>query len=1389
MIKKGISGGLIKIVSFLDNNDRKALANNTMIRTSSNIREAAKIGLQSLYANADEILEKYKDFDLIKEMKSRKNANLLWVRARAIDADVVNTNGDYFSEDELTKITDYQGKKMPAYKTFEGVPIYTNHKNDNIEEAKGMVVYAEWDDEEKCVYCVFFIDEDAYPDIARGIRMGYLHDVSMGASVELGICSICGNEATTESQYCVCLKEHKGKQHPSGKKAYEYNYGVKFIELSCVGDGAFELCEIEEIYDQQDILEQAKEVIKNARSLNSSISLAASMHDGFSERKQIETALRQLQSLNNDFIRIAQTAGTLVGGQLIGNNVQQNATVNKILQALGINATNNLNILDLVNLALNFLEVSVLNLFARKDNIDLGHVAKITKAMGDLQGTLQDMVDDGIETGQRQQPMIPAQNGQPQPQAPQTQPAQPQNPQVQQTIYQPQVGSLISPMNQQEFVMPLGGGVGASASKSKFVWASTEEPVETHMPKLNKFGKFAVALNNLREACGIAEQYNKEETTSLSQKVSKVSNKDKNMDDLFKKLAKDARKENTVGLAIDIKLDDQNGNKVILSSESGIRGFHKGHQIKWSPSLSDAQISQMENGDGYRVASDLLKDLSGFVKKASDEQKIDSLIVYNQSLEQDKEYDHPQTGQEILKLHTSNPMETMQTKLDARRTDKVEDDVWESFLENDRENVLVHITSELAKDAKKGLGHMPLEEMLHPDKEYSQIHGKEVMTSVVNSIAKTCLATNKSPESVLAFLIKTSKNPNFGKIMKLAKLGTEARKFDLLMNKFAQADNQISLPGAGMDSGDGSAMGDIASPDMAQDPSQDPSQPMDSTAIKGIADDTPKELTTLDLKKAFEILHENFQSAADKIGNIIGIDSGDKGGDMKDALTDSGDDVSPGDVDSAVTGMSLSGDELGAHPDDLVSSVNSMPSDQLSAGIHSARQPGQSMARSKNRNIKTASTKDLNQNLIGWLADVANHKNISSEAMARAAKFFCANKKSANYLAKAMRVADVRVTDESTHTTTIWATLDDVGADIKDAAFNQKFRDFAVELLSNSGYEVDPTTFALTEINVSEDGMVCGKVMTTATKSFTPETDHMDSGPYHDEDRDMVNQPNSDMYGTNMPGTTTQPEIILSESAKSAKRLARMQNVIRIAQGLGLPGAPAQSSPIGGADAGGAPGMAGGGADMGMPGGNEGLSSLTGSDNPINDASEPGTKSPWGTICPQCGSKDVDVANGEGNCNSCNAQLSYKFTVEAKPPENANSNESEATPPPAPDMGTPPEMGAPEPGAGTMGAGVTPPPAAGQAPPMPAMASRLRVMTKVAYKTTADVYANALQDGFNKFAASKLPVGMCCPACGSRTASKDDKHTYCYDCGTLAVSEIKKVPGQAGVLEANIVWI
>ena len=1392
MVRRGISGGMLSVVSLLKEQDRKALVENSMVKTSSSIKQAAKIGLQSLYANADEVLDKYKDFDIIKEMKARKGANLLWVRARAIDADIVNTNGDYFSEEELTKEMDYQGKKMPAYKTFEGVPIYTNHKNDNIEEAKGMVVYAEWDDEEKCVYCVFFIDEDAYPDIGRGIRQGYVRDVSMGCSVDLGRCSICGNEATTEKDYCDCLKKYKGKMHPSGKKAFEYNYGIKFIELSCVGDGAFESCEILELYDQDELLQKAQDTIKTAQSLNSSITLAASINENINDKRDVEQALRQLQNLNQSIIKIAQTAGTLVGGQLLGGAGSQNATVVKILQGLGIDPSSSLNILDLVNLALNFLEVAVLNLFSRKDNIDLTHVAKLTKAMGELQNTLQDMIDDGIETsGQKNtQPMIP-------PQAPAQPPQTPQPPQTQSvaptmnaSLEQPMVGTMVAPFSQTPYAMPLGGGVSASGNNLRFVWASTHESeeIETKEIKLNKIGRLAVALDNLREACLIPKKNDYEVINNFPQKnKTSASSGDKNIMDQFKKIAQDYKKQNSVALAIDIKLDDKSGNRVVLSTDKGIKGYHQGALTNWSPSLTDSQLAQMENGDGYRVAADLLTDFSKVVKTAMQEDKVDVLMVFNENLEQDKDQEFARAATDLEGQHRGDKNLQYEEKLKSHRKNDDHLSTLDEKLSAKRTSNLVRIVSELSADAKKGLGREPLEEMLHPNFAKSTVPGREIMSNVVKGIAKACQSTNSNPEEVVEFLTKLSSD-EMGRLLKIARLGTSTRKYNNIMGKYAQTDLQMQEETSKMPMapGEGTSMNDMPAPDM------------ETEAIKGVADTATEETSEGDIMKALEVIKDNFEQAVEKLNEILGKNpEDDKSDEMKDALVS--DDVDQDAMKGAVTGLSLSGEETGASPSDLVDSVNSTPVGDMASGIAEARTPASATARAKQKYTKTASKKDLNSNIVGWLADMANHHNVSSEKMALAAKLFCSYDDAARtVLAKAIRTSDVQVIDETTHATTITCTLDDIGTDVKDAAFNQKFRDFAVDLLSRSGYEVDPSTFALTEIIVSEDGTVQGKVSTKATKYFSPEMAMVsDSGlDYVDEDKlEKAVMPEGAMVGEVMSeapvaaNPESMSQMIMSASAKTAKRLARMQNIMRLAQ-LGFPGGSAAPAPAPGAGA--APTDPTGGLGAGMAGGaaDLGLGSLTGSsepmpsDTPINDSPEPGNKAPWGTICPQCGSKDVDIANGEGSCNSCNAQLKYKFTVEVAPPDEKSQGAGlEPTEPmsaPMPPVGGP--TGAPEAGLGGV------PGAAPGGAPM-ALASNYKVMTKIAYKTSADVYAAALSDNFNKTAASRLPVGMICPACGSRTASKQSKNTYCYDCGTIAVSDIQRLKDEPGMLEANIFWI
>ncbi len=134
--------------------------------------------------------------------------------------------------------------------------------------------------------------------------------------------------------------------------------GLKFIELSVVGDGAFPTCEIEEIYDKDDILKKAVTLEKKASELHANVLLAASnMPANVSDRNEYETCLRQASFAANSAVKVAQT---LVGGPLLaGEGAGQNATVSNILKYLGIDPASGLNILDMLNLAKGIYNIEV----------------------------------------------------------------------------------------------------------------------------------------------------------------------------------------------------------------------------------------------------------------------------------------------------------------------------------------------------------------------------------------------------------------------------------------------------------------------------------------------------------------------------------------------------------------------------------------------------------------------------------------------------------------------------------------------------------------------------------------------------------------------------------------------------------------------------------------------------------------------------------------------------------------------------------------------------------------------------------------------------------------------------------------------------------------------
>lgn len=1376
---KVAKGGAITINSFLNENDRN-IARDYIIKTaSSNMREAAKIGLQSLYADPKEVLEKYKDFDIVKEMQSRKGAKLLWVRARAIDADVVNANGDLFSREELLKEAEIKGQKIPAYKTFEGVPIYTNHKNDDIEQAKGMVVYAEWDEKEDCVYCTFFVDEEAYPDIARNIRTGVIHDVSMGASVEWGVCSICSNKAYTEKDYCEHLKKYKGKTHPeSGKKAYEKNYGVKFIELSCVGDGAFESCEIQEIYDVDDVLDAAMNLEKKANEISANIVLALQESPQESEvRSEYENCLRVANSTAKTAVRLAQQAGTLVGGPLLaGAGANQNSTVSAVLTALGIDPASGLNILDLINLSLNFLEVAVMNMFARKDNVDLGHVGKITKSMAELQSTMQDMIDDGVDvgSGQRPQQINQPQNMQ-QGQAPQ---ASPMNANVGLANYAPtdSVGKVMDLTYSGDQGSQVGGGVALASSNHNLVWASRDGKREVFAStqkgsSSNRILNFSQSILNLKENLN-----NNAEIQKSIDNVIRIANErskniktntpfvagSRNQMDHFAKIASEQRKKLAAAVTIDFKVEDNAGNRVVLSTDGSITGYTNGKRTTWEPILNENQLGLMENGQGTRVAAELLKDYSQFVKTALlDVKERDGSIQERlEEVRSGMPYDNLQDG--VKSKNTGVLDGVRETQLQSKQSGASQDAVREILLGDaglygrrvKDEEVRKSLT-QLVNEVTHGVPTEVLEKQLSNHRTEGSASANEIMTATIYALGKAVISSLETPKTILRVAQTLSEEPMLPEMIGTAAAGTEM-----------EADKAEKVDFFGGD----------ASPENSV-----------SAVIKQLGAAVTSEITARDLADALSVAVEEGEMTKEGVSRIAellmgqasvpeeGLDvetSPSKNEELKSALMSAVDAdvdlISKDDLKSAISAMAMSSKETGTTPDEVVDSVEAMPEKQLMAAIDRAKTAtatdGRLRARARREfwGVKTASTKNVSDNVVGWLADYSTNFGISTRRIAKAAKRLCeefevAEKLVAKAVVASERTAGMTVTQSKSDCIRFMCRAEDLnGTQPSDSNFDETFKQKAIEVLQGHGFQVDPGTFSFTDLIVSENGDVTATVSTSSSKTFKT-----------DEESIEMNAEDS----SEMP-------VIMTEGARLARKSRRDGILAKYAQAVPGMGAPAPQGPAAGPVD---PGMGGGGAPAG---GDLGISSLTGGADMNESAdmdamTEPGEKKPWGSVCPVCGADDVNISESNADCQSCGT--TYKILQQI---ELISMGDKGKSSPEEDSMGLGLDMGL---GAATAPAELPAP--APAAPGMGPVASDIRTMVRLSATVDSDLYLKTALPSFDRTVESMLPVGMVCPSCGDREAHKVKNNTFCYKCGNYSRTTVQASKKDPSKLDVSITWI
>lgn len=178
----------------------------------------------------------------------------IYTRERAVSAYErygLNGNADGFLDDELKK----------RYATFINVPRYIDHANTDPSRAVGIVLDAVYHplthpkggwvetvsalDRAKMAQVVVHHLPNA-PTLLDAVLSGQITDVSMGCYVEESVCTVCGNRAITENDYCDHVLAYRGKRikaastcpvHPDSEGfivAGELNFGASFFELSTI---------------------------------------------------------------------------------------------------------------------------------------------------------------------------------------------------------------------------------------------------------------------------------------------------------------------------------------------------------------------------------------------------------------------------------------------------------------------------------------------------------------------------------------------------------------------------------------------------------------------------------------------------------------------------------------------------------------------------------------------------------------------------------------------------------------------------------------------------------------------------------------------------------------------------------------------------------------------------------------------------------------------------------------------------------------------------------------------------------------------------------------------------------------------------------------------------
>lgn len=146
----------------------------------------------------------------------------------------VNRNADLF---EFTQLMESGDDGLPRYLTFRNASMHLNHNSHDPQLAIGLVfdaipVMEKYGDTN--IVILFGVDRMKAPNIARTLET-YPTRVftSMGCAIKSSICTVCGTQIKKDSDFCNCLKFHRGMRL-KGKKVAELLQKMSFYEQSVV---------------------------------------------------------------------------------------------------------------------------------------------------------------------------------------------------------------------------------------------------------------------------------------------------------------------------------------------------------------------------------------------------------------------------------------------------------------------------------------------------------------------------------------------------------------------------------------------------------------------------------------------------------------------------------------------------------------------------------------------------------------------------------------------------------------------------------------------------------------------------------------------------------------------------------------------------------------------------------------------------------------------------------------------------------------------------------------------------------------------------------------------------------------------------------------------------